>query len=178
MLIDALKISLLTYFRNLGLYDYLAFAWLIVTFLMLIAFAILIAKRSSALSVLIIILSLIFFAASPFLIHYKLNTLLRQNVTEITTVKKLVFSDTLIVEATLQNLSKKPFKRCLIQTSAIKQTSEGGIKAWMTRLKPIANQSILVQESLSPNELTNIRILFDDFTYQGDVNATLKAECY
>ncbi|WP_060826792.1 DUF2393 family protein [Sulfurospirillum cavolei] len=178
MLIDALKISLLTYFRNLGLYDYLAFAWLIVTFLTLIAFAILIAKRSSALSVLIIILSLIFFAVSPFLIHYKLNALLRQNVTEITMVKKLVFSDTLIVEATLQNLSQKPFKRCLIQTSAIKQTSAEGIKAWMTRLKPIANQSILVQESLSPNELTNIRILFDDFTYQGDVNATLKAECY
>jgi len=178
MLIDALKISLLTYFRNLGLYDYLAFAWLILTFLMLIAFAILIAKRSSALSVLIIILSLIFFAVSPFLIRYKLNTLLRPNVTEITMVKKLVFSDTLIVEATLQNLSQKPFKRCLIQTSAIKQTSAQGIKAWITQLKPIANQSILVQESLSPNELTNIRILFDDFTYQGDVNATLKAECY
>jgi hypothetical protein len=178
MLINALKISLLTYFRNLGLYDYLAFGWLVLTFLFLIVLAILIARRSSALSVLLIVVAILLVIVSPFLIQYKLNSLLRPTVVELTMVKKLIFSDTLIVEADLYNHAKKPTKHCLIQTTVIKENGTQGFKAWLNRLKPIAIQSILVQENIPTNESNHIRIVLDDFTYDHEVNATVKAECY
>ena len=73
MLIDALKISLLTYFRNLGLYDYLAFGWLVLLFLLMIVLAIVIAKRSSALSLLMIVIALFGFVLMLFVIQTKLN---------------------------------------------------------------------------------------------------------
>ncbi len=178
MIIDALKLSLLTYLKNLGLYDYLAFAWFFVTFFMLIVLAIIIAKRSSAFSLLLIILSVIFFVSAPFAIQYKLNILLRPTAIETTLVKKLNFSDTVIVEADIYNTSAKAFKRCLVQTDIIKQTNASKIKQWLNRLKPIANQSILVQDDISEGNFTSVRIVFDDFVYTGEINATLKAECY
>lgn len=178
MLIEAIKISLLTYLRNLGIYDYLAFGWLLLTFFVLIILAVLVAKRSSALSVFLIFIAILLFVVSPFLIQSKLNQLIRPVSTELTMVKKLIFSDTLIVEANIYNHSKKPFKRCLVQTAAVKQTNTQGLKAWLNLLKPIAIQSILVQENIPSNDVYHLRVVFDDFSYNGDVNATLRTECY
>lgn len=91
MIIDALKLSLLTYFKHMGLYDYLAFIWLFVTFFVLIVLAIIVAKRSSVAALLLIIFALILFTITPLMIEYKLNTLLRTTSTEVSMVKKPCF---------------------------------------------------------------------------------------
>ena len=179
MNINALKLSFLTYIKHLGLYDYLAFGWLILTFLILVILASLIARRSSVLALLTIIFSLLTLLIAPFAIKYKLNELLRQTTTEVTLVKKLSFSDSLIVEGTIQNLSKKPMSTCLILTSVFKQTENQGIKAFIASLKPIVNQSILLkQQDFQPNGSLDFQAVFESYFYNGEVNATLKAECY
>jgi len=178
MSIDALKLSLLTYLKHFGLYDYLAFGWLIFTFLVLIVLASLIAKRSSVAALLLIILALILLIASPFFIKMKLGETLRSTATEVSMVKKLIFSDSLIVEGTIYNNSNKDFTTCLIHTFVFKQTDARGIKAFINTLKPIANQSIFIKQNLSKEGTLEIQSVFDDFTYSGDVNASLKAECY
>ena len=102
---DAIKVSLLTYIKHFGLYDYLAFGWLIFTFLVLIILASLIAKRSAVATLLMIIFALILLVVSPFFIKMKLGETIRSTTTEVTMVKKLTFSDSLIVEGTLYNPS-------------------------------------------------------------------------
>lgn len=178
MIIDALKLSLLTYFKHMGLYDYLAFIWLFVTFFVLIVLAIIVAKRSSVAALLLIIFALILFTITPLMIEYKLNSLLRTTSTEVSMVKKLVFSDSLIVEANIYNHASKPFNICLVHTYVTKQTNATGIKALPILLKPIAVQSILVRENIQKDDFINYKAVFDDFTYTGEVNATVKAECY
>lgn len=178
MNIDALKLSLLTYIKHFGLYDYLAFGWLIFTFLILIVLASLIAKRSSVASLLLIILALILLIVSPFFIKMKLGETLRSTKNEVTLVKKLTFSDSLIVEGTLYNNANQDFTLCLIQTSIFKESEEKGLKAFINRLKPIANQSILVKQDFPKEGFIEFQNVFDNFTYSGDVNASLKVECY
>jgi len=178
MITDALKLSLLTYVKHLGFYDYLAFAWLLFTFIVLIFLAILIAKRSSALSLLLIILALILFIIAPIVIEYKLNLALRTTSTEVTMVKKLVFSNSLIIDATIYNHSSKPFTLCLVHTYITKANNATGIQALLTLLKPLANQSILVKEDIQKNDSIQYQAVFDAFTYNEEVNATVKAECY
>ena len=175
---DAIKLSLLTYIKHFGLYDYLAFGWLIFTFLVLIILASLIAKRSAVASLLLIIFALILLVVSPFFIKMKLGETIRPTTTEVTMVKKLTFSDSLIVEGTLYNTSQKDFTICLVQASIFKQIDTQGLKAFINKLKPIANQSIFVKENLPKEGSLDFQSVFEDFRYNGDVNATLKAECY
>lgn len=178
MNIDALKLSLLTYVKHFGLYDYLAFGWLLFTFLALIILASLIAKKSSVASLFMIIIALILLVVSPFFIKLKLSEITRATTTEISLVKKLTFSDSLIVEGSITNHSTKDFSLCLVHTSVFKQTDAQGIKAFINRLKPIANQSILVKQTLLKEGVMEFQSVFDDFVYSGDVNASLSAECY
>lgn len=178
MNIDALKLSLLTYVKHFGLYDYLAFGWLLFTFLALIILASLIAKKSSVASLVMIIIALILLVVSPFFIKLKLSEITRATTTEISLVKKLTFSDSLIVEGSITNHSAKDFSLCLVHTTVFKQTDEQGIKAFINRLKPIANQSILVKRTLLKEGVMEFQSVFDDFVYSGDVNASLSAECY
>ncbi len=175
---DAIKLSLLTYIKHFGLYDYLAFGWLIFTFLVLIILASLIAKRSAVASLLMIIFALILLVVSPFFIKMKLGETIRPTTTEVTMVKKLTFSDSLIVEGTLYNTSQKDFTICLVQTSIFKQIDTQSLKAFINKLKPIVNQSIFVKENLPKEGSLDFQSVFEDFRYNGDVNATLKAECY
>ena len=175
---DALKLSLLTYIKHFGLYDYLAFGWLLFTFFILIILASLIARRSSIASLLTVIFALLLLVVSPFFIKIKLGDTLRATKTEITMVKKLTFSASLIVEGNIYNHSTKDFSLCLIRTSIFKQTDSQGFKAYLNSLKPIANQSILVTKDLLKEETMEYQAVFDGFEYSGDVFATLKAECY
>ncbi|WP_067173108.1 DUF2393 family protein [Sulfurospirillum sp. UCH001] len=175
---DAIKLSLLTYIKHFGLYDYLAFGWLIFTFLVLIILASLIAKRSAVASLLLIIFALILLVVSPFFIKIKLGETIRPTTTEVNMVKKLTFSDSLIVEGTIYNASQKDFTICLVQTFVYKQVATQGLKAFINKLKPIANQSIFVKENLPKEGSLDFQSVFEDFRYNGDVNATLKAECY
>lgn len=175
---DALKLSLLTYIKHFGLYDYLAFSWLLVTFFILIILASLIARRSSIASLLLVIFALLLLAISPFFIKTKLGEILRNTTTEITMVKKLTFSSSLIVEGTIYNHSPKDFTLCLVHTSVFKQTDAKGLKAYLNSLKPITNQSILMTQDLAKEGTIEYQAVFDGFEYSGDVFATLKAECY
>lgn len=178
MMAETLKISFLTYLQNLGTYDYLAFVWFGFTFLALIALAIFLAKHSSSLSLLVIIFALIFFVVAPFVLKYKLNTTLRPLSIEVHTVKKLSFSDSMIVEATLINHSKKDFSLCLFQTHLFKKSNHVGLRKYLSMLKPLENQSILVKQPFVVGESFEYKTLFDDFSYAGDVETTLSAECY
>lgn len=175
---DALKLSLLTYVKHFGLYDYLAFSWLLITFFVLVVLASLIARRSSVASLLLVVLALLLLIISPFFIQSKLKELLRATTTEITMVKKLTFSASLIVEANINNHSNKDFTLCLVHTSIFKQVESQGVKSYLNLLKPIANQSILITQNLPKEGTLEYQAVFDDFEYSGDVFATLKAECY
>jgi len=93
-------------------------------------------------------------------------------------VKKLTFSNSLIVEGTISNHSKKDFSLCLVHTSIFKQSDAQGLKAFINTLKPITNQSILLKQALPKEGVIEFQSVFDDFIYSGDVNASLKAECY
>ena len=178
MTLTAIRYSFLIYIRNLGLYDYLAFGWLILTFFILVFLAILVARKSSVLSLLLIILSLVIFIVSPFLIKMKLAEMLRPVSIQLESVKKLSFSDTLIVNASITNQSNKDFKKCLVTTSIIKNTTPSDYKYYLYQLKPIDNQSILVNESLPKEGTMEHRVVFENYNYEGNVTAVIRAECY
>ncbi len=178
MSVEAIKLSIITYFGHLGLYDYLALVWLIVTFFIIIVLAVMVAKRSSALSLLLIVFALFFLAAAPFVIKSKISQTIRTNTATVTTLKRLTFTPTIVIEASVQNRSNNSFSLCLLNATVNKKTNEENIKNFINKLKPLANQSIVIKRNLLKGETMEHQFVFDDFKYNGEVDATIKAECY
>lgn len=108
----------------------------------------------------------------------KLSEMLRPVHVQVESIKKLTFSDTLIVTATITNQSPKDLKKCLVTTSIIKNSKPSSYKYYLSQLKPIANQSILVNEPLPHEGMIENRVVFDNYNYEGNVTAVIHAECY
>ena len=174
---NELKTALILYAKNFTFYDYAAYSWLFLTFLILIVFSALIAKKSATLSILTFFFSFILILGGPYTIKYLLDKTIRE--TKITNLKyyKLHFSDTLIVDFTIKNLSKTDFKVCLVDTKVYK-ASKSKLKSFINKLKPIRYRPILYKERLDKNSSVDKRVVFDNFRYNKDVNVSVEAKCY
>ena len=162
------------FIKNLIIYDYILFGSLLALFLLFIIFGIVFRHRLG------VALFLIFFAFSLLLggatFGYKaMHDYLFKNETTLLSQKKLSFTQAAVVYGTLKNVSKKDFKSCKVNATAY-SVSGNMLKDYVRRLKPIANMSI-VEENIAIDEEREIKIIIDPFTYSGDYNVTLGADC-
>lgn len=176
MTLESLKTSLLIYISHFGIYDYVAFAWLILLFFAFIILAIFLARKSILGSILTLLLALFIFTAGPFILKHYLDLALRPTAIQ-TQFKRLHFSDTLIVTGTLKNISKQSFTLCYLDVKIVQDTHNQW-KNYLTNLKPIAKKTILIQEKLETQEQTDFRVVFDRFAYNQDINTSSNATCY
>jgi len=172
-----LKISILTYIHNLGLYDYIAFAWLLITFFVLLILAIITIKRFTKLSMFLLLLSMVLLIIGPFSIKYYLGKTIRTVSINSIKFQKLNFSNTLIVDYNVENRSKKTFKLCEIKTIVYKK-SQSKIKLFLNQLKPIALRTILLKEKIAPGNFVSKRLVLNNFTTNQDINVSIEAQCY
>lgn len=175
--LNALKISAINYLNHFTMYDYIAFSWLIIIFFIFLLLSIFLAKKNALISIVVLLISLALLFAGPFVIKHYLDQYLRANQTTTTMVKKLNFSDAMIVEGEVKNISKKPFSICSIQISILKNSS-GNIQKFLNQLKPLRKQSISINSPIDVNMSETFRIVFDGYTDSEDVNVSIKSECY
>ena len=109
MSIEALKVSIMNYITHFSMYDYVAYAWLILLFFITILLATVLSKKTPFFSVFLLIVSLVLLFVGPFVLKHYLDKTLRPTKIEINLVQKLNFSDTLIVDGYITNLSKRKF---------------------------------------------------------------------
>ncbi|NOX14935.1 MAG: DUF2393 domain-containing protein [Epsilonproteobacteria bacterium] len=172
-----LKFSTLEYIHNFALYDYLAFAWFFLTFLILIILSIVIMRRAVKTSMFLLLFSFLFLLVAPFFLRYYLNTTLRTVSVDNIKFQKLNFSNTLIVDYKINNLSKIDFKECEIHISVFKP-SASKFKLFVNKLKPITQRTILLKKKISVNTSVEERSIFDNYTYSKDINISVATQCY
>ena len=138
--IDAFKASLLNYVHHFSIYDYAAYAWLILIFFVTILLAIMIAKKSPTFSILILIIALGLLFVGPFVLKHYLDQYLRPLKNSTILVKKLNFSNSLIVAGSVTNMSKNSFSTCKVNISVLK-SSQNPIKYFINQLKPLRKKT-------------------------------------
>ena len=175
--IDALKASILLYINNFGLYDYVGYALLILLFFIIILVSILLAKKSIISSLLMLVISFVVLFVGPFVLKSYLDDYLRPIQINTQMVKKLTFSDALVVTGDLTNTSKKNYSTCKVKISVLKQGSNK-IKNLVNGLKPLRKKTIFINEPVDVNMTEDFRVVFDSYTYTKDINVSVDAECY
>lgn len=157
--------------------DYIAFAWLILLFFVFLFLAILLAKGRPLLAFMIVILDLALLVGGPFAIKYILDSKIRAVKTEFTTIKQLNYSDTLILEGTLQNVGKTDFKWCKIHIS-IHPKEKNGILHTILPLQTLHKKSIVLKEPPVQNELSKFELVWENVRLDENGTIIAKGECY
>ena len=172
-----LKFSIFNYLNHFGLYDYIAYIWLFLTFFILLILSIILIKKSIKISIILILFSLLLFFIGPPVLKYFLDTTIRPVEISKINFKKLHFTDTLIVDTKIKNISKKIYSECQINAKVYKQ-GETKIKIFINKLKPITHRTILSKVKLKSGESMDNRMIFYNFIYNHDINVSISAECY
>lgn len=91
-------------------------------------------------------------------------------------IKRLEFSQALVIKGKITNLGKESFKKCKISSSAYKSTSNF-VEEFIFPLKPFMKRSIIKEEQIDINDSINFKILLEPFTYSNEYNISVKVDC-
>ncbi|NOQ30601.1 MAG: DUF2393 domain-containing protein [Helicobacteraceae bacterium] len=164
------------YIADLIIYDYLFFGVAFVLFILLVLISAML-YRKIILSILIMTLAVSLFIVTPTAGILVFHKFLYSNTVTIDSVKKLEYSQALLIKGTLKNTSKLSFKRCRVTVNAFKVTGNA-IKDLIYPYKPFKHSSTLLKDTIiAKKESINYRILMEPFTYSKEYNLSVKASC-
>lgn len=159
------------------MYDYASYAWLTFTFFIAILLSIVLTRRSVFFSILTFLFALALLLIGPFLLKNILDDFLRPVNAKLVSYQKLHFSDVLVVEGELQNISKKDFTDCSADALLFKK-SDNPLKDYIYKLKPFKKKTISLQKLIKVNESLEFQIVFYNYDSNFDINVSVKATCY
>ena len=169
-----MKEKILHFLHSLIIYDYILFGVVFVLFFLLLILTILLRSKP-ALSLFVLLLSLIILFGGPIVGYIKLHEILYKKSCVITDVKALEFTPALVVNATITNESKRIFSTCKITAKLSKVFHYPYIDTLLT-FNPFQTTSV-VENNISIGETRALRIVVEPFTYTKDYNLTLGADC-
>jgi hypothetical protein len=170
-----MKQKIIAFIDGLILYDYILFGGVIALFILFLILAILL-RRHVGLSVFIILLAFIILLLGPTLGYIQLHKFLYKNEIKITEIKKLKFTNALLIEGNLKNISKMSFHTCKIKAGAYKVSGKK-IPDMIYPFKPFKHGYLKLDTIIKPDETKSFKLFIEPFNYKKDYNITIGANC-
>jgi hypothetical protein len=170
-----MKQKIIAFIDGLILYDYILFGGVIALFILFLILAILL-RRHVGLSVFIILLAFIILLLGPTLGYIQLHKFLYKNEIKITEIKKLKFTNALLIEGNLKNISKINFHTCKIKAGAYKVSGKK-IPDMIYPFKPFKHGYLKLDTIIKPDETKSFKLFIEPFNYKKDYNITIGANC-
>ncbi len=161
-------------FHSLTKYDYLAIGWILFLALLLLILAAIVKKR--ALSYLSLLTGVLLLFAGPVAVKITMDGYLRRAAVQVESVKRLNYSDSLIIEGKIENGSRLDFSHCDLAVSVYRPSSNF-LERTAAVLKPVTVRIEHLESPLERNGTKPFRIIVDHFTTQ-EFNLTVQPRCY
>ncbi len=174
---ESFKSSYLAYVGHFHMTDYIAFAWLVLLFFVFLFLAILLARGRPLLAMIIVILDLALLGGGPFGIKYILDSKIRDVETKLETIKQLTYSDTLILQGTLQNRGKVNFNWCKVHLNIYPKQKNGAIYKILP-IKSLHERSITIETPPKKSELVTFELVWENIRLDENQSVVAKGECY
>lgn len=169
-----MKSKITAFIDGLITYDYILFGAVFGLFILFIILGILLRKKTFF-AIISILISFVILFLGPTLGYIKMHEYLFKNITELTSQKKLNFTNAIVVKGSVKNDSKFHFKSCTISASALK-VSKNELKTYIYSFKPLAKMSIL-EEDIKVGETRDFKLFIEPFTYSKDYNISIGSKC-
>ncbi len=172
---NGIKASLQSFIATLHTYDYILFGVSGGLFLLLLLLAILL-RGKVFLSLIFVFLGFGVLIAGPIFGYNYIHTMLYKTEISDLQIKRLEFSEALVIKGTLTNLGKQTFHKCKISSKAYKGASNF-LEEIVFPLKPFKKMSIFKTEALDINQSLKFKMILEPFTYSKEYNISVKANC-
>ncbi|PHQ65600.1 MAG: hypothetical protein COB99_02995 [Sulfurimonas sp.] len=169
-----MKAKITAFLNELITYDYILFSSVFMLFILFIILGILLRKKI-VLAIILIFLSFIILLVGPTVGYVKMHDLIFKNTIELSSQKKLNFTQAVVVKGKITNESQHFFKSCKITASTLK-VSKNELKNYIYSFKPFAKMSIIEQD-IAVGETREFKIIIEPFTYSKDFNVSIGAKC-
>jgi hypothetical protein len=169
-----MKEQITAFIHNLIFYDYILFGSIFSLFILLIVLSMLL-QRKTGFAIFLVLLSFALLLFGSIIGYMKMHAYLFKNSVQVSSQKKLEFTQAVVVKGSLQNLSKFHFESCKITASAYKVTGNV-VKDFIFPFHPFQNMSIL-EHNISKGETRAFKIIIEPFTYSKDYNISVGADC-
>ena len=172
---NKLKVTLQAFIDTLHMYDYILFAISGALFLLLLFLAILLRNKVGV-SLILVITSFIVLISGPIFGYNKIhNSIYKTKISDLS-IKRLEFSQAVVIKGTLTNLGQENFKKCKISSSAYKGATNF-LEELVHPLKPFLKRSIVREENIDINNSIDFKLLLEPFTYSKEYNISVKVNC-
>lgn len=146
-------------------------------FFLLVLFAIAIFNKAPLSAIFMLVFSCFIALFSVFYIKNYIDETIRKRDTSVVLVKKMNYSDTLLVDVNLTNLSKYKFKYCSIRLKFIKN-GKNALQSFVYKFKPFYVTSQKLSSPLDLNETRKVNFLIKDFGYKQNDKIITDSECF
>ena len=169
-----MKERIATFLNGLIEYDYMLFGAVFTLFIIFIILA-LVLRKKIGLAIFLVFLSFTILLAGPTVGYVQMHNYLFKNSLTLTSEKKLLFSDAIIVKGSITNESQLDFQSCKIDVN-IHKVSKNRVKNYLYRYKTIKKMSF-IEENISVGDTRVFKVIVEPFSYSKEYNITLGAKC-
>lgn len=164
-----------SFVASLHLYDYILFGVSGALFILILLLAIVLRKKVGF-SLFLVLLAFIIVLAGPILgYNYIHATVYKTEIYELQ-IKKLEFSQALVIKGNLRNIGSQSFHICTISAKAYKGPTNI-LEEYVNPLKPFQKVSILKETPIEVNDSIDFKMMLEPFTYSNEYNISVKVDC-
>ncbi|OCX42694.1 hypothetical protein A7X81_06485 [Campylobacter ornithocola] len=170
--------QIIFYTTHLHLIDFLLMA-LVIFFFIITLFIALIIRNKPAFAFIVIFLGILCSASIAYLGYFLIDTKVRSRIASLDNAQFFVYDNSLSVDYSLTNTSKKSFKYCKIKIEVFKKIDNNNtLQNMLHALKPLRSKSITIEKTIIPNQTINLKTKFSDFKNGQDFDIKINSKCF
>lgn len=174
--IENMKATFDFYVSHFSVYDYAALIWVLLVFLTILFLVISVISKHQTFGSILFLLNIIFLFVAVFWSLSFVDSQTRQRKLQIGEIHQLNYTDTVMLDVNLTNLSKKAFRYCKVSIRFYKLSKFD----WMSGLNayiPFKKKSVETSELIHPYRSRNFHFVIENFRPK-DYNTSITSECY
>jgi len=165
------------FFLNFTFHDVLGLIVAFLIFILLLTITIML--KNTILKLLFFLITIGFLVASPFLVKDTIDSTLRAVDLNITSEKRLVFTDTLVISGSLTNKGLIDYSKCSIYTRVVPKDTNEYLKPIFLYIKPLYYSKDKLDISyLKMNETVDFKVAINNFTTKSNYESVVAGECF
>lgn len=174
--IENIRQTLHFYLQHLWVEDFFALVWILLLFLVILFLVIIVIPKFQIFGSFLLFIDITFLFAGGYYVLNYIDKNFRNREVVISPIKQLHYSDTVVFDLNITNLSKKPFKICNIDVKFYKQ-SPNKWREQFNALTPFYVKNISFNEKIDINNTKIINVMIDNFRPL-NYNTKLNSECF
>ncbi|EAI4483975.1 TPA: DUF2393 family protein [Campylobacter lari] len=170
--------QMIFYTTHLHLVDFLLIA-LVVFFFVITLFLALIIRNKPAFAFMVIFLGILCSTAIAYLGYFLIDTKVRSRITSLDNAQFFVYDNSLSVDYSLTNTSKKSFRYCKLKVEVFKKSDDNStFKNLIHTIKPLRSKSTMIEKTINPQQTINLKTKFSDFKEGQNFDIEISSKCF